>query len=266
MTEFDTASIEGLILDMDGVIWLSGQPIGDLPSIFSDINRKGWRVILATNNSTLSVEAFLEKVAGLGVHLERWQLLNSAQAAAHFLRKQFPKGGPVFMIGETGLQQALYEKDFYHDEEKPQAVVVGMDRNVCFQQLSQASLLIRTGLPFIATNPDRTFPTPQGLMPGAGAIMAFIETATDIKPIVVGKPTPEMYKVALERLGTPPEKTLIVGDRIETDIVGGQALGCRTALVLSGVTTETAAYAWRPAPDIIALDLASLLELFGSLD
>jgi 4-nitrophenyl phosphatase len=263
MTEFDTASIEGLILDMDGVIWLAGQPIGDLPSIFARINQNGWRVILATNNSTLSVDAFLERVAGLGVQLDRWQIVTSSQAAVHFLREQFPKGGPVFMIGETGLQQALYEKDFYHDEEKPQAVVVGMDRNVCFQQLSEATFLIRSGLPFIATNPDRTFPTPRGLMPGAGAILAALEAASDIKPFVVGKPAPEMYKVALERLGTLPEKTLIVGDRIETDIVGGQALGCRTALVLSGVTSETNAYAWRPAPDIIAPDLASLLELFG---
>jgi len=123
-------------------------------------------------------------------------------------------------------------------------------------------LLIRAGAPFIATNPDPTFPTPEGLVPGAGAIIAAIEAATGVEAEVIGKPNPGMYRVALQRLKAAPEETLVVGDRLETDIAGAQALGCRTALVLSGVTDEQRARQWDPAPDWIFPDLQTLLEKF----
>jgi len=125
--------------------------------------------------------------------------------------------------------------------------------------LKTASLLVRSGAPFIATNPDKTLPTPVGLVPGAGTLVAAVQTATDVAPYYVGKPAPELYNLALERLGTSPVNTLVVGDRLETDIAGAQALGCLTALVLSGATTAEMAAGWRPAPDCIARDLADLL-------
>jgi 4-nitrophenyl phosphatase len=139
-------------------------------------------------------------------------------------------------------------------------VVVGIDRQLSYEKLCRATLLIRSGVPFIGANPDRTFPTPEGLIPGAGAILAAIETATSVKPLIMGKPSPAMYQLALERLGTSPAETLVVGDRLETDIAGAQVIGCRTALVLSGVTSEADAYAWQPPPDFIARNLASLVE------
>jgi len=105
-----------------------------------------------------------------------------------------------------------------------------MDRQVTYNKLKQATLLIRSGLPFIGTNPDRTFPTPQGLVPGSGAILAALEAATDQTPLILGKPSPEMYQVAMERMSVRPENTLVIGDRLETDIVGAQRLGCLTAL------------------------------------
>jgi 4-nitrophenyl phosphatase len=121
-------------------------------------------------------------------------------------------------------------------------------------------LLIRSGMPFIGTNPDKTFPTPEGLVPGAGAILASVEAATSVQPIIVGKPSPEMYLVALERMGVYPASTVVVGDRLETDIAGGQQLGCKTGLVLSGVTGFQAARAWVPSPDWIEPDLTALLD------
>jgi 4-nitrophenyl phosphatase len=141
-----------------------------------------------------------------------------------------------------------------------------MDRCLTYDQLARATLLIRSGLPFIGTNPDRSFPTPQGLVPGVGAILAAVETASDVKPVIVGKPQPEMYRFALERLGLTPQETLVVGDRAETDILGAQKIGCRTALVLSGVTSPQAAQDWKPAPDWIGPDLTSLLlDLTGQV-
>lgn len=255
-----TSLLRAVILDMDGVIWRADQPIGDLPKIFAEFDRWGWRVILATNNATLTVEQYLSRLAGFGVELEPWQVINSSQASAHYLKRLHPEGGPVFIVGEEGLRRDLTGQGFYLDEENPLAVVVSMDRQVNYEKLTQATLLIRSGVPFLATNTDRTFPTPAGLVPGAGAIVAAIEAATDVKPYVVGKPGPDMYKVAMDRLGTTPEATLVVGDRLETDIAGGQILGAPTALVLSGVTSATEAQAWQPQPTFIARDLTDLLE------
>jgi 4-nitrophenyl phosphatase len=122
-------------------------------------------------------------------------------------------------------------------------------------------MLIREGFPFLATNPDPTLPSPEGLIPGAGSILAALEAATGVKPVVIGKPQPEMYRLAIERMGSSVQETLVVGDRLETDIAGGQALGCPTAVVLTGASSEEEAWAWEPPPDIIASDLTNLVQL-----
>ncbi|GAB4581127.1 MAG: HAD-IIA family hydrolase [Anaerolineales bacterium] len=256
--------LRGLILDMDGVLWRDHEPIGNLPAIFAQITALNLRVILATNNATRSASWYLEKLAGFGVTLEPWQIITSSQATAQYLLTKNPQGGRVFVVGETGLLDALSEKGFTTQGDRPvQAVIAGMDRHLSYEKLAQATLLIRSGAAFIGTNPDRSFPTPAGLVPGAGAILALLETATDTSPIIIGKPGPIMYQQALERLGTTPEETLAVGDRLETDILGGQNTNCKTALVLSGVTTLAQAQAWKPAPDLIADDLASLMEMIA---
>jgi 4-nitrophenyl phosphatase len=266
---FDPAKIRALILDMDGVLWRSNQPIGDLHTIFSDIEELGWKVVLATNNATKSIEQFLGKLGSFGVNLEYWQVINSAQATAHYLSQLHPEGGPTYIVGEPGLVDILEAKGFKHSEEKPIAVVVALDHSINYEKLRTATLLIRSGVPFIGTNPDRTFPTPDGQVPGAGSILAAIEAATDIQPLVIGKPNPAMYQFALERMGTTPVETLVVGDRLETDIAGAQNLGSPCALVLSGVSSEEAAWAWEPSPDIIANNLTDVireLKLLTGLD
>lgn len=262
MADRNSLSIHSLILDMDGVLWRDSQPLGNLPDIFERIDKLGWKVCLATNNSTASIEEYLLKIGSLGVNLQPQQVITSSLATAHYLCRKYPSGGQVYIIGETGLIQALEERGYTQSEEDALAVVVGFDRQVTYEKLCRATLLIRSGLPFIATNSDKTYPTPQGLAPGAGAILSALETATDIKPHVVGKPAPELYQVALERMGADVETTLVVGDRLETDIAGAQALGCLTALVLTGVTSNQEAHAWRPAPDWIADDLTNLLKNF----
>lgn len=255
------SQIQALILDMDGVLWRASEPIGDLPDIFAKISRRGWKVLLATNNATRSIRKHVERLASFGVTVQPWQVINSAQAAARFLKERYPQGGAVYAIGESGLLEALEEQGFQHSEVAPLAVVVAMDRGFTYDKLRLATLLIRGGALFVATNPDRTFPTPEGLVPGAGAILAALEAATYQQPIVCGKPAPEMYRMALERLGTSPEHTLVVGDRPETDIAGAQALGCRTALVLSGVASRQEAEAWQPPPDLILEDLTQLVNM-----
>lgn len=257
---FDPTKIRALILDMDGVLWRSNDPIGDLPAIFAEIDKLGLKVVLATNNATKSIQQFLTKLASFGVAVEPWQVINSAQATAHYLSQLHPEGGSVYVVGELGLIETLDEKGFTHSKENPLAVVVALDTGVTYDKLCTATLLIRSGVPFIGTNPDRTFPTPEGQVPGAGSIIATIETASDVEPLIIGKPNPAMYQFALERMGTTPEETLIVGDRLETDIAGGQNLGSPCALVLSGVTSEEAAWKWNPSPDMIADDLTNVIR------
>jgi len=136
-----------------------------------------------------------------------------------------------------------------------------MERHLTYERLKTGTLLLRKGVPFIGTNPDRTFPTPEGLIPGAGSILAALSTASGVEPLIAGKPQPTMYQIALQRFRLAPDQVMVVGDRPETDIAGAQALGCHSALVLSGVTTAELALQWRPAPDFIADDLTCLLEL-----
>ena len=143
--------------------------------------------------------------------------------------------------------------------EHAQAVVVGIDVQINFDKMREATLLVRKGVPFIGTNPDKTFPTPRGEIPGAGAWLSVITTATGIQPIFAGKPAPYLIDLARERLETSREETLVVGDRLETDIAGGHAAGCPCALLLSGVSTREQASAWNPPVDIIASDLDELV-------
>jgi 4-nitrophenyl phosphatase len=253
-------NLRGLILDMDGVLWKDNEPIGDLQAIFRTIKNLALIPVLATNNATRTVEEYQQKVKGFGVELEPWQFVNAAHATLSYLKKTYPSSGPIYLIGSDALKRTLEEAGYYHSENDVLAVVAGMDRNITYEKLRDATLLIRSGVPFVGTNPDKSFPTPQGLTPGTGAILAAIQTASDQEPIICGKPSPEMYRVAMERMHTSPAETLVIGDRAETDISGAQAIGCRSALVLSGVTTVEQAHSWIPSPDLIAADLSEVLE------
>jgi 4-nitrophenyl phosphatase len=254
------SNIKALILDMDGVLWRSDAPIGDLPATFNRIRERGLKFVFATNNGTKTPEQYVEKLAGFGVYVDPEQVVTSALCVAHMLEKKFPRGGKIFVIGEDGIRVALKDKGFeiLSVENAPgaDAFVIGIDRTVDFEKMSEAALLVRAGVPFYATNPDKSFPTPRGEIPGAGA---WISVITGIDPIIAGKPYPYLMEMALERLGTKAEETLVVGDRLETDIAAGQAVGCPTAAMLSGVSTKEQAEAWMPKIDLIADDLAALV-------
>jgi len=256
--------ITALILDMDGVIWRGDAPIGDLAVTFSSIRERGLKFVFATNNATRTSEQYAARLENLGVPVEPWQVITSAQAVTHVLARRFPPGAKIFMVGEDGVRQALEEKgyDILSVENAPlaEAVVMGIDREITFQKMSEAAYLVRRGIPFYATNPDKTFPTSRGEIPGAGAWYSVIVTATDVQPVVAGKPYPFLMELALEILGSKKEETLVVGDRLETDIAAGQAVGCPTALVLSGVSNLDDADQWRPKIDIIANNLAELIN------
>ncbi len=248
---------------MDGVVWKADAPIGNLPEIFARIRERGLKFVFATNNGTKTPEEYQQKLADLGVDVEPWQVVTSALGIAFMLSQKYPRGTKIFMIGEAGIRVALEEKGFetlsVADATEAQAVVMGIDRGINFDKIAEATLLVRAGIPFYTTNTDRTFPTPRGEIPGSGAWVSIITTATNIEPMIAGKPFPYLMELSLERLGTRKEETLVVGDRLETDIAAGQSVGCPTALVLSGVSTKKQADEWKPKMDVIADDLASLV-------
>lgn len=254
------SNIKALILDMDGVLWREREPIGNLPAIFEQFHQSGLQFLMATNNGTKTVEQYVEKFAELGAVVQPDQIITSSLGTAYLLKKRFPEGGNVYVIGEAGVLQALEEAGFSISDQNPVAVVAAMDRKISFDKLKTACLLIRSGVPFYATNPDRTFPTPEGLIPGAGAILAALETSTDVQPIIAGKPNTTLFEFSMQRLGVKPEETLVIGDRLETDILGGVRAGCRTALVLSGISTEEEAKQYVVKPDIVLPSLENLLN------
>jgi 4-nitrophenyl phosphatase len=260
------SNIKALILDMDGVVWRGDAPIGDLPATFNRIREHGLKFVFATNNGTKTPEDYQAKLHELGVDIEPWQVVTSALSVAFMLSatRKYPRGTKVFVIGENGIRVALEEKGFeiLSTENAPEAkvFVMGIDRTIDFYKVAEATLLVRAGIPFYATNTDKTFPIPRGEIPGAGSWLSVITTATGVEPIVAGKPFPFLMELSLERLGTTKEETLVVGDRLETDIAAGQAVGCPTALVLSGVSTKAQADAWKPKIDVIADDLSVLVR------
>jgi len=259
---FDLTKIRALILDMDGVLWRHTTPIGDLAAIFASINELGLGVMMATNNATSNPKNYVNKLAGFGVTVTIDQIINSGLATAHFLRNQFPAGEKVFVVGDQPLVDLMASFGFENTADNPVAVVAALDRSITYEKLTTATILIREGIPFVGTNPDRSFPIPgEKQAPGAGSILAALEAASSVAPNIIGKPEPAMYQVALERLGTTNAETLVVGDRLETDILGAQKAGCPSALVLSGVTTQKQAEEWSPRPEVITADLESVVEL-----
>ncbi len=257
------ANIKGLILDMDGVLWRGDQPLLDLQAFFHQAEQMGLKVTLATNNATKSVAQYLDKLRGFGARLSAEQIVNSSMSAGYYLSQKHPHGGPVFIVGESGMVETLAEWGFFPAEENVLAVVAGLDRHLTYAKLSRACTLIRAGAPFIGTNPDLTFPSPHGLTPGAGSVLAFIEAGSGVKPLITGKPEPFMFKLALQRMQLAPDEVLAVGDRLDTDILGGQRAGCPTALVLTGVSTREEAAHWQPPPGLTIENLSMLLPVLN---
>ncbi|HEY60593.1 MAG TPA: HAD-IIA family hydrolase [Anaerolineae bacterium] len=260
MLDLITPSIQSIILDMDGVLWRGNQPLCDLPILFINFAKTKIKVILATNNATHTVQQTIDKVEKFGVIIQPWQVITSAMATGYLMKQDFPEGGPVFILGEQALIDTLSDFDFYHDEENPVAVVAGLDRNLTYDRIQKTSLIIQKGLPFYFTNLDPTFPTAEGLSPGAGTVLAALEAASGVKAILAGKPLPYLYDIALKRLQTEPISTLVAGDRLDTDIIGGKRAGCKTVLVLSGVTKKEDLESFKIKSDFVINNISDLFS------
>jgi 4-nitrophenyl phosphatase len=260
--------LQGFLLDMDGVMYRGNTALPGASDFVADLRAAQVPFLFLTNNSTTPPRLVAERLIGMGIPARASEVLSSSEATAAALAAEMP-GGRIMVVGEAGIREALTAAGMRltDDHDQADAVVVGMDRHCTYARLRDATLAIRRGALFIATNTDRTLPTEVGLIPGAGALVGALEIATDVRPRVIGKPSPDIFAFALGRLGTPAERTAAVGDRAETDIVGGQRAGLRTVAVLSGAGTPEEFSALVSPPDWIFRDLDELrLAYFGQRD
>jgi len=261
------AGIRAVVSDMDGVLWRGNSPTPGLGAFFAFLRQHRLPFILATNNATRTAAQYAAKLAELGVQVSPAEILPSCDVAADYVAPIAPRGTRVFIVGEAALAESLTARGMIviNDDATgatADLVVAGLDRYADYKKLAQAARFIRRGAKFIGTNPDKTFPAETDIVPGAGSLLAFLEAATDVKPFIVAKPEPEMFKQAMARLGARPEETVMIGDRLETDILGGQRAGLKTLFVLSGIHTQADVEQMGIRPDWTFQDIGELTQVW----
>lgn len=239
--------IESWLTDMDGVLVHENNPLPGAADLIHQWVESGTPFLVLTNNSIFTPRDLAARLRASGLEVPEERIWTSALATADFCRSQIPNGS-AFVIGEAGLTTALHEAGFVMTETDPDFVVVGETRNYSFEAITKAIRLIIGGARFIATNPDATGPSADGVLPATGAIAALITKATGKDPYIVGKPNPMMFRSAMNKIGAHSETTAMIGDRMDTDIVAGIEAGLHTVLVLTGISdqTEIERYPFRP--------------------
>jgi len=235
------------LIDMDGVLISGKTLIPGANAFIEKLKSKGIKFLVLTNNSIYTQVDLAHRLKTIGLEIEAEQIFTSAMATAAFMKSQKDRGS-AFVIGETGLTVAIHNAGYILTTQEPDFVVLGETFDYAFQQVTKAVRLIVAGTPFIATNPDPTGPSEAGVVPACGAMAALIEKASGRKPFFCGKPNPFMMRSALNYLGVHSENTIMVGDRMDTDVVAGIQSGMETILVLSGLTSRKmiVEYPYRP--------------------
>jgi len=252
-------AVKSYLMDMDGVIVHEEQLVPGADRFIARLRKTGHPFLILTNNSMYTARDLAARLALSGLDVEAGSIWTSALATAQFLSRQRP-GGSAFVIGEAGLTTALHEVGYTLSERNPDYVVLGETRTYSFEQITRAIRLLDAGARFIATNPDPVGPSPHGSLPATGSVAALISKATGIKPYFVGKPNPLMMRSALRAIGAHSETTVMIGDRMDTDIVAGIEAGMQTVLVLSGITHDQMVGSFPFLPTRIVESVADLVE------
>lgn len=256
---------KGFIFDMDGVLYRGQQ---QLPGVVDLINALVIRDIpyrLATNNSMATPEMYVEKLGKMGIETEASAILTSATATRLYLIDNTKPGDKIFVIGMPALSDQLFIDVEYvkaTDEDTDiAAVVIGLDLEFTYAKLKRGNAAIRNGAKYIATNADATLPTEEGLVPGAGSIVRSLQTASGVDPVMIGKPEPTTLLMSAKDMGVEPADCVMIGDRLDTDILAGQRAGALTALVLTGVSTRDEIATAEALPDLVFSDLTAMLAV-----
>lgn len=247
----------GFLIDMDGVIYRGGELIPGADQFIRLLLKHDVPFLFLTNNSQRTRRDVATKLTRMGIPIHEKHVFTCAMATARFLAQQKPNG-TAYVIGEGGLLTALHRNGYSIVDKSPDYVVVGEGRTLTFEMLETAVQLIKDGAKLIATNMDPNCPTSRGTRPGCGAIVALLEAATSIKAFSVGKPSPVMMRAARKELNLAASETIMVGDTMETDILGGVQLGYYTILVLSGSTSRADLKNYGYRPELVVESIASL--------
>ena len=248
------------LTDMDGVLVHEGQALPGAADFLARLVEAGRRFLVLTNNSIFTPRDLAARLARTGLHVPEESLWTSALATADFLHTQLP-GGSAYVIGEAGLTTALHEVGYVMTDTDPDYVVLGETRTYSFEAITRAIRLVEAGARFIATNPDVTGPSPEGPLPATGSVAAMITKATGAEPYFVGKPNPMMFRSAMNRIEAHSESTIMVGDRMDTDVVAGIEAGLDTILVLTGSTRAEDVSRFPFRPSRILDSIADVIDL-----
>ena len=255
---------QAILFDGDGVLWKLNHPLPGIDQLFDFLQDQNLKWALLTNNNTQTVAEYIKKLANFGIYAGIGNVFSSSTATTGYLLERFGKGAQLHVVGMKGLIETLQRAGFSitQGEDQPRgevaAVVAGMDPLINYKKVTIAVRLILNGAAFIATNTDGTFPAPNGLYPGTGMVVGALQFASGVQPYVAGKPHRAIFQSALKSLGVAPEETLMIGDRLETDIKGAAALGIHTAAVLTGITSREEIAQSKIKPDFIFDDLNHL--------
>ncbi|HHU99166.1 MAG: HAD family hydrolase [Bacteroidales bacterium] len=241
-------SKKAFISDMDGVIYHGNRLLPGVPEFVEWLKKEGKKFLFLTNSSERTPKELQEKMLRLGIDIDENAFYTSALATAQFLASQKPEG-TAYIIGEAGLINAMYNAGYTMNNYNPDYVVVGDTRSYSFEKIEQAVNLVLKGAKLIGTNPDLTGPVENGIIPATKALISPIELSTGKQAYFVGKPNPLMMRIALKKIGCSNEETIIIGDRMDTDIIAGIESEIDTLLVLSGISTLKTAekFAYRPS-------------------
>ncbi len=252
--------LRGFLIDLDGSIYRGKVPLPYSKEFIEFLRGNNFKFIFLTNNSTQLPREYVLKLRNMNIFTEEEEILTSGIATAIYL-SNMKKEGKAYIIGEEALKKAILDYGWtFEEEEKVDAVVVGLDRSFNFEKLKKANYLIRGGAKFLATNADKTFPSEDRIDPGAGSLVAAISAASGKRPIVIGKPSLYMGKIALSKLGLNPEEVGIIGDRLDTDILFGHRLKAKTFLLLTGVTHRKDLKKSKVQPDFVFENLEELTK------
>ena len=255
---------QALILDLDGTLVRGADSLPGLQNLFDYLQARQMPFIIVTNNATHSPADYQHKLSKHGVHIAASDIITAGVATAAYLQTKLVPGSKLYMIGQPALQTALEEAGFfliYTAAEHVAAVVVGGDPNLTYNKLKIATLLLQRGARFIGTNPDVVYPTEEGFIPETGTTLAALQAATGVKPTVIGKPECHLFDLAVARLGCDPAQIAVIGDRLETDILGGQRAGLKTILITTGIDNESTIYEKNILPDWVVNNLDELTNL-----
>lgn len=247
---------------MDGVIYRGGELIDGAGRFIDALKQERIPFIFLTNNSQRTRRDVATKLQRMGIDVEERHIFTCAMATARFLASKKPNG-TAYVIGEGGLLQALHRNGYSIVDHEPDFVVIGEGRTVTLDALEQAVSMIMNGAKLIATNLDPNCPTKSGTRPGCGATVAYLETVTGIKAFSVGKPSPIMMRAARKELGLLTSETVMIGDTMETDILGGIQMGYRTVLTLTGSTKRNDLNRYAYDPDVVVESVAEIDELWA---